>query len=107
MTTMKSFLSDQLGGTAILFGLMLLPLMAAVGAAVDYSRAANVRTAMQVAADAAALLLARDGGTLSNDRLAAGRGRFFWRTSTGPTPASARSTSRRPANRSASACRAA
>ena len=50
---------------------MLLPLIAAVGAAVDYSRAANVRTAMQAAGDAAALLLARDGGTLSNDRLAA------------------------------------
>ena len=66
MTTMKSFLGDQRGGTAILFGLMLLPLMAAVGAAVDDSRAANVRTAMQAAADAAALLLAREGGTLSN-----------------------------------------
>jgi Flp pilus assembly protein TadG len=71
MTTIKSFWDDRRGGTAILFGLMLLPLMAAVGAAVDYSRAANVRTAMQAAADAAALLLARDGVALSNNRLAA------------------------------------
>src|SRR5882762_3176190 len=70
MTRVKTFSSDQHGGVAILFGLLLLPVMAAVGAAIDYSRAANVRTAMQSAADAAALLAARDSGSLSDSGLA-------------------------------------
>src|SRR3954466_6113310 len=69
MNRIKSFPSDQRGATAILFGLLLLPLMAAVGAAVDYSRAANARTAMQTAVDAAALLAARDAGGLTTQGL--------------------------------------
>jgi Flp pilus assembly protein TadG len=70
MTRIESFSRDQRGGVAILFALLLLPLMAAVGAAIDYSRASNVRTAMQAAVDAAALLAARDSATLSDSSLA-------------------------------------
>jgi Flp pilus assembly protein TadG len=77
MTRIKSFLSDRRGGTAILFGLLLLPLMAAVGAAVDYSRASNARTGMQMAVDAAALFAARDGGGLSDKELLARTQQFF------------------------------
>ncbi len=69
MTTMTSFFNDQRGATAITFGLLLLPLMAAVGSAVDYSRAANVRTSMQAAADAAALFAARDVRTAGTAQL--------------------------------------
>jgi Flp pilus assembly protein TadG len=54
MTRIKSFLDNQRGGTAILFGLLLLPIMAAVGAGTDHARATNVRTAVQAAVDAAA-----------------------------------------------------
>lgn len=39
----------------------MIPLMAAIGVAVDYSQAANVRTKMQAAIDAAVLAGARDG----------------------------------------------
>ena len=41
------FLTDRRGGVAPLLGLGLIPLMGMVGAAVDYSRANSVRTAMQ------------------------------------------------------------
>jgi Flp pilus assembly protein TadG len=71
MTRITSFLHNQRGGTAILFGLLLLPIMAAVGAAIDYSRATNVRTAIQAAVDAAALLAARDATGLSDAGLVA------------------------------------
>jgi Flp pilus assembly protein TadG len=71
MTRIKSFLHNQRGGTAILFGLLLLPIMAAIGAAIDYSRATNVRTARQAAADAAALLATRDAAGLRDAGLVA------------------------------------
>src|SRR5258707_5355266 len=38
----------------------LVPLVGAVGAAVDYSRANSVRTAMQAALDSTALMLSKD-----------------------------------------------
>jgi Flp pilus assembly protein TadG len=69
MTIVTSFIDDRRGGTAILFGLLMLPLMAAVGAALDYTRAASARTAAQAAVDAAALLAARDFASLSNPQL--------------------------------------
>ena len=45
---------------ALLFRVCTLALFAAVGAAVDYSRAASVRTQMQAAIDAAAIMLAKE-----------------------------------------------
>jgi Flp pilus assembly protein TadG len=57
------FLRDRKGGVAPLLALASLPLIGSVGAAVDYSRANSARSAMQAAADAAALALARDSRT--------------------------------------------
>ena len=51
------FLQDRTGGVAPLLGLGLIPLVGAVGAAVDYSRADAARIAMQSAADAATLMM--------------------------------------------------
>src|SRR5579859_5892125 len=45
---------------AITFGLLLIPVMLGVGAAIDYSRAAAVRAAMQNTADATALMAAKN-----------------------------------------------
>ena len=50
-------------------GACALPLFGFVGAAVDYSRAASVRTAMQSALDATALMLSKDAENLSSDAL--------------------------------------
>jgi Flp pilus assembly protein TadG len=70
MTLFQRFCSDERGNFAILFGLALLPAVGMVGAAVDYSRANAVRAALQAAADAAALTVARDAPSLSDSKLA-------------------------------------
>jgi Mg-chelatase subunit ChlD len=53
--SMRNYLFDRAGNTAIIFALGALPLSLAVGAAVDYSRATQVQSVYQSAADAAAL----------------------------------------------------
>jgi len=50
---------DNKGGVAILFALAILPTMALMGAAIDYSWASLERTRMQKALDATALTLAK------------------------------------------------
>jgi Flp pilus assembly protein TadG len=77
MSVTAHFLSDERGGFAVIFALALLPLIAAVGGAVDYSRASRERTEMQVALDMA--LLAGASATASQADVAtkayqAGRG---------------------------------
>jgi Flp pilus assembly protein TadG len=49
------FRRDQRGNIALIFTLTLIPLLAAVGGAVDYSRANQVRTRLQAATDAASV----------------------------------------------------
>ncbi len=55
---LKRFWRDRSGVTVILFGIVLIPLMAFAGAAVDYGRGYSVRSQMQSAVDAAALATA-------------------------------------------------
>src|SRR5947209_11580496 len=47
------------GNTVVVFALAFIPLVGLTGAAVDYSRANQLQTAMQAAADAAALMVAQ------------------------------------------------
>ena len=56
-------LQDRKGGVAPLLALAIIPIVGAVGAAVDYSRANLVRTAMQNALDSSALMLSKDAQT--------------------------------------------
>src|SRR3954466_13843944 len=65
------FLTDRRGGVAPLLALGLVPLVGMVGAAVDYSRANSVRTAMQAALDSTALMLSKDAQNLSSAQLTA------------------------------------
>lgn len=51
----ENFLADRRGGVAIVFGLMLVPLMLFAGASVDLMRAVDLRTQLQMIADTAAL----------------------------------------------------
>ncbi len=46
---------DERGAVAAMFAIMLVPLVAAIGAGVDFTRASEVQAALQTAADAAAL----------------------------------------------------
>lgn len=56
---LKTFLADQRGGVAIVLALSLLPIVFAVGAAVDYSRVAHSKSRISDALDAAVISAAR------------------------------------------------
>src|ERR1700730_4764469 len=51
---------DQRGNIAVIFAIALLPLIGFMGAAIDYSRANNARTAMQSALDSVAVMVPKD-----------------------------------------------
>lgn len=57
---MAAFARSRDGGVALLFALAAIPLLGAVGAALDYSRASSARSVMALAADAAALAAANE-----------------------------------------------
>ena len=63
------FLQDRRGAVAPMFGLLVVPMVGLAGAAVDYSRANSVRTAMQAALDATALALSKDVTNLSSSQM--------------------------------------
>jgi Flp pilus assembly protein TadG len=53
------FLGDRKGAVAPLLGLMMIPIMGAIGTSVDYHRLAAVHSAMQSALDATGLMLSK------------------------------------------------
>jgi Flp pilus assembly protein TadG len=63
------FLRNQKGGVAPILALGIIPLLGAVGAGVDYSRASSTRTAMQAALDSTALMLSKDAQSLTTAQL--------------------------------------
>jgi Flp pilus assembly protein TadG len=65
----RRFARNRDGSAAPMLALAALPLFGLVGAAVDFSRAASTRTAMQAALDATALMMSKDAPTLSADAL--------------------------------------
>jgi Flp pilus assembly protein TadG len=52
---MNRFRRDQRGNIAVIFGIACLPVLSAIGCAVDYSEASRMRAKLQSAADAAAV----------------------------------------------------
>jgi len=63
------FLTNARGGVAPLMAVVAVPVMAAVGMAVDYSRVNAARTAFQVSLDATALMLSKDAATETSKAL--------------------------------------
>jgi Flp pilus assembly protein TadG len=61
----RSLLARRDGNVAITFAIALVPLVGLAGAAVDYSRATNVRAKMQAALDSTALMLSRTAASLT------------------------------------------
>ena len=57
------FLKNARGGVAPLMAVVAVPVMGAVGMAVDYTRVNAARTAFQVALDATALMMSKDAAT--------------------------------------------
>src|SRR6478672_1973907 len=62
-SVLAKFRSNCAGAIAPVFALAMLPVMTAVGAAVDYSSANKIRSSMQVALDSAMLAGAKDGSS--------------------------------------------
>jgi Flp pilus assembly protein TadG len=73
----SAFRRDQRGNFAITFGIAIIPIVGMAGVGVDYSRANAVRTSMQAALDAAALMLAKDAPNLSKKELAQKANEYF------------------------------
>jgi Flp pilus assembly protein TadG len=76
-TLFRSFAGSREGGVSPLLALAAIPLFAAVGSAVDYSRVASTRTAMQAVLDATALDLSKNASLLTADDLAQKAQDFF------------------------------
>src|SRR5262249_48643081 len=67
--TLGAFHAARGGNVAITFGLVMVPVIGLVGAAVDYSRANSARTQMQAALDSTALMLSKEAPTLSTAQM--------------------------------------
>ena len=67
--SLKRFRRDEGGNIAVLFGIAILPILGFVGAAVDYARVNNARTAMQTALDTAALMISKDATSLTTAQI--------------------------------------
>jgi Flp pilus assembly protein TadG len=63
--TIGHFARDRRGNIAVIFAFALMPILGLVGAAVDYSRASNARTAMQAALDTTALMISKDAAGMT------------------------------------------
>jgi Flp pilus assembly protein TadG len=53
------FWNNRQGGVAPMLGILIIPLLGAVGAAVDYTQASATHTAFQTALDSTALMLSK------------------------------------------------
>lgn len=65
------------GGVLITFALALIPLVGLVGAAIDYSRAAAIRTSLQAVTDATALAIAKNASSQSAADLQSSATNYF------------------------------
>jgi Flp pilus assembly protein TadG len=65
MRNWRRLFAENGGNVTITFAVALIPLLALVGTAVDYSRASAIRTAMQSAADSTALAIAKTAASLT------------------------------------------
>jgi Flp pilus assembly protein TadG len=77
MSLLTRVLHDRTAGVAPLLGVCFIPLVGAVGAAVDYSRAASVRTSMQMALDSTALMLSKEAQGLNGTQLGSKATAYF------------------------------
>jgi Flp pilus assembly protein TadG len=70
-STLRRFGRAREGNIAVVFAFSLVPVIASVGAAVDYSRANSIKADMQAALDATALMLSKEVANDTNDQLQA------------------------------------
>ncbi|MBX9709489.1 MAG: pilus assembly protein [Xanthobacteraceae bacterium] len=71
------FRADERGNIAVIFAITLLPMLGLVGAAIDYTRANNARTALQSALDTTALMISKDAASLPANQVQARAQQYF------------------------------
>jgi Flp pilus assembly protein TadG len=78
-SAMRRFAKADQGNIAVMFAFAALPILAFVGAAIDYSRANKARTSLQTALDSAALMVSKDltNGTISESEIDAKAKAYF------------------------------
>lgn len=74
---LNGFRAARGGNVAITFAFAMLPIIGFVGAAVDYSRANTVKTAMQAALDSTALMLSKEAATDTAGQLQTNAQKYF------------------------------
>jgi Flp pilus assembly protein TadG len=84
LRNLKRFGAARGGNVAITFGIATLPIIGAVGAAIDFSRANAVNAAMQTALDSTALMLSRDASQLTDAELQTKASAYFQAVFTRP-----------------------
>src|SRR5689334_245021 len=75
----RRFAAAQEGNVAVIFAFAIIPVLAFVGAALDYSRANTARSSMQTALDSTALMLSRDlsQGTITTSQVGSKATSYF------------------------------
>jgi Flp pilus assembly protein TadG len=74
---LSAFARARKGNVAITFALATLPILGAVGFAVDFSHANSVKAAMQAALDSTALMLSKEVATDTDNQLQANALKYF------------------------------
>ena len=71
VSLLRKFAFSEEGNIAILFGILAVPILSFVGAAIDYTRANTARSAMQAALDSVSTMLAKDlsDGTITASQI--------------------------------------
>ena len=77
---LRAFPAECGGNVAITFAICLLPIVCAVGAAIDYSHANAVKASMQAALDSTALMLSKEAATDTSRQLQAKALKYFQAT---------------------------
>jgi len=73
----RTFSVDRRGNVAITFGILAIPVVGFVGAAVDYSRANSAKADLQTALDSTALMLSKEATSDTTDQLQTDAVKYF------------------------------
>jgi len=76
-SALRAFRVARTGNVAITFAFATLPILAGVGAAVDYSHANSVKVAMQAALDSTALMISKEAATDTASQLQTNAQKYF------------------------------
>ena len=74
---LRRFAAERRANVAITFALSLIPVLGLTGAAVDYSRANSMKTAMQSALDSTALMVSKSAASMSTAQLQTAAQSYF------------------------------